>query len=176
MANDNKQLIKDASGSIPTPQFKDKTTGDFKSHTGDKAPFYQLVDDTGKVIGGSVPINTQLTGSIVTDVTLQNAVSATGNGTAHTPVNDVKLRLEINGTSTSRTINFEMASISGTYIPVTAFNITDPTKYGTSTTGGSNTTPEFWEVDVPAGFSFRARVSAITGGTVTVKGKSKVVA
>lgn len=176
MANDPNYLKKDADGKIPIPQFKRRSDSNFTDHRGEYAPFYQMVDEVGNIIGGNKAMSVQLTGSLVTDVTLQNAVTSVGNGTAHTPTNDVKLRLEINGTSTSRTINFEMAGISGTYIPATAFNITDPTKYGTSTTGGSNTTPEFWEVDVPAGFSFRTRVSAIAGGNVTVKGKSKVVA
>ncbi|MDP4549848.1 hypothetical protein Q9251_03025 [Alkalihalobacillus macyae] len=65
MANDNKELIKDFGGNIPIPQYKDKTTGEYKKHIGDKAPFYQLVDDAGQIIGGTIPINTQLTGSSV---------------------------------------------------------------------------------------------------------------
>lgn len=107
------------------------------------------------------------------DVTLQNAASAAGNGTPFSP-NDgnYTLTFEITGTSTSRTVMFELAGPSGQYIPVTAFSVTDPTKFGQQTSGGNNSAPESWQVEVPAGYSFRARVAAVSGGNVTIKGKA----
>jgi len=107
------------------------------------------------------------------DVTLQNAASAAGNGTPFAPVDgNYTLTFEITGTSTSRTIMFELAGPSGQYIPVTAFSVTDPIKFGPQTSGGSNTEPESWQVVVPAGYSFRTRIGAVSGGYVTVKGKA----
>lgn len=109
----------------------------------------------------------------VQNVTLQNGVSTPGNGTPFAPADDsYTLTFEIAGTSTSRTILFEIAGPSGTFIPHTAFNIADPTKMSTQTTGGSNTTPESWQVEVPAGYSFRSRVSGVSGGTVRVIGRA----
>lgn len=107
------------------------------------------------------------------DFTLQNAVTAAGNGTPYKPSRGTEtLTFAITGTNTSRTVIFEMADPSGVYVACTAFNIMDPTKFGTQTTGGNNTTPESWLVDVPTGYSFRARVSAVSGGNVTIKGKA----
>lgn len=107
------------------------------------------------------------------DVTLQNAASAAGNGTPFSP-NDgnYTLTFEITGTSTNRTVMFELAGPSGQYIPVTAFSVTDPTKFAQQTSSGSNTAPESWQVAVPAGYSFRARIGAVSAGNVTIKGKA----
>ncbi|MEK3784664.1 hypothetical protein [Paenibacillus sp. FSL R5-0810] len=107
------------------------------------------------------------------DVTLQNAASAAGNGTPFSP-NDgnYTLTFEITGTSTSRTVMFELAGPSGQYMPVTSFSVTDPTKFGQQTSSGSDTAPESWQVVVPAGYSFRARIGAVSGGNVTIKGKA----
>ncbi|MBD7967750.1 hypothetical protein [Paenibacillus gallinarum] len=110
----------------------------------------------------------------VSDVTLQNAITTVGNGNDFVAVDgNCTLTFEVVGTSASRTIVFELAGPSGVYMPHTAFNILEPTKFGTQTIGGSNTAPEIWKVEVPAGFSFRARVSAIAGGNVTIKGKAQ---
>lgn len=107
------------------------------------------------------------------DVTLQNAATAAGNGTPFAPTDgNYALTFEVTGTSTSRTIIFELAGPSGVYIPVTAFNVADPTKFGAQTTGGSSTAPESWQVEVPAGYSFRTRISAVADGNVTIKGKA----
>ncbi|MBB3132104.1 hypothetical protein FHS19_006831 [Paenibacillus rhizosphaerae] len=107
------------------------------------------------------------------DVTLQNATTAAGDGKPFAPTDgNYTLTYEITGTSTSRTVVFEIAGPSGVFIPTTAFNVTDPTKYGPQTTGGSNGAPESWQVEVPAGYSFRARLSSVAGGNVTIKGKA----
>ncbi|OMF54685.1 hypothetical protein BK138_16130 [Paenibacillus rhizosphaerae] len=130
----------------------------------------RIVDEQGNPVnfgggGGTTPTPK--------DVTLQNAASAAGNGTAFAPTDgNYTLTFEITGTSTSRAVNFELAGPSGTYMPTTAYNVSDPSKYGPSTTGGNNSAPESWQVEVPAGYSFRARISSVAGGTVTVKGKA----
>lgn len=107
------------------------------------------------------------------DVLLQEVAKAAGNGNSFSPADgNYTLTFEITGTSTGRTVLFELAGPSGQYMPVTAFSVTDPTKFGSQSTGGSNTAPESWQVEVPAGYSFRARIGAVTGGNVTVKGKA----
>jgi hypothetical protein len=107
------------------------------------------------------------------DVTLQDTATATGNGTPYKPSRGTEtLTFAITGTSTSRTVIFEMADPSGVYVACYAFNVMDPTKFGTQTTGGNNTAPESWLVDVPTGYSFRARISAVAGGNVMIKGKA----
>lgn len=104
---------------------------------------------------------------------LQNAATVAGNGTIFYPASsNATLTFEITGTSTSRTIVFEMAGISGVYRPVTAFNVLDPSIMATQTTGGTDAAPESWQVDVPYGWTFRARISAVSGGNVSVKGKA----
>ncbi|MFK4167727.1 hypothetical protein ACI2LM_15920 [Paenibacillus lautus] len=115
----------------------------------------------------------RVTGAAAQTVTLQDAATAAGNGTPFSPEDsNYTLTFEITGTSASRTVLFELAGPSGQYIPVTAFSVTDPTKYGPQSTGGSNTAPESWQVEVPAGYLFRARIGAVAGGNVTVKGKA----
>jgi len=106
---------------------------------------------------------------VVEAFTLQNGSSA-GVGTPFQASSARTLTFEITGTSTSRTINFELAGPSGVWQPVTAFNVNDPTKFGPSTTGGNNTAPESWTVDVPYGYKFRANLAAVAGGTVVIKG------
>ncbi|SFA91785.1 hypothetical protein SAMN05216312_102230 [Cohnella sp. OV330] len=111
----------------------------------------------------------------VIDVTLQNDVSAIGNGTPFTATaGNATLRFTIRGTSTSRTVLFELADESGVYITCTAFGVTDPTKMASQSSGGSNSAPESWTVDVPAGCSFRARSTALVGGTLAIKGKAVI--
>lgn len=107
------------------------------------------------------------------DVSLQEAAAAAGSGKPFAPVDgNYTLTFEITGTSTSRTVMFELAGPSGQYMPVTSFSVTDPTKFGQQTSSGSDTAPESWQVVVPAGYSFRARIGAVTGGNVTIKGKA----
>jgi hypothetical protein len=115
-----------------------------------------------------------VSGTFVEDVVLQNAAVATGNGTAYTATNgNMVLSFEVVGTSTSRNVEFEMTKSGGSvWQAVTCFNVLDPSVTAASTTGGSNTSPESWQVDVPCGWSFRARISAVAGGTVTVAGKA----
>lgn len=107
------------------------------------------------------------------NVILQNAATSMGNGSTFTPQDgNYTLTFEIIGTSTSRTINFEMAGPSGVYLPQVAFNVNDPSKNVPQTTGGSNSVPESWQVEVPAGYSFRAKIVAVVGGNITIKGKA----
>jgi len=121
---------------------------------------------------GNAPV--ELTGSIIEDVVLQTEAVATGNGMPYTPTNaNMTLNFEITGTSTSRTIIFEIAGASGVYQAHPGYKLGDITYTpATQTTGGSDTAPETWEVDIPVGWSFRARISSIAGGNISIAGKA----
>lgn len=99
--------------------------------------------------------------------TLQNAASATGNGSVYTNSGgSKKVTVELKGTSTSRTWVFEMAGPSGTYVAAKGFNV-NTWDTAISSNGGSNAAPESWEFTVPPGWSLRTRLSAIAGGNAT---------
>ena len=103
------------------------------------------------------------------EVTLQDAADATGNGTAIYMGNADTFKItEISGTSTSRTLVFEVCGTeSGTYSAITGIRLSDLST-GTQTTSED----EIWQFDGLAGLWFRARLSAIAGGNVTVNGKA----
>lgn len=126
-----------------------------------------IQDGAGNTIDQDNPLHTRLTTSLVQDVTLQNAATATGNGTALDVKGLKTLTVEVSGTSTSRTVIFEGASVSGTYYPITGVKLSDYTS-ATQTTG----TGEVWQFDITGLVNVRARVSAVAGGNVSVKGKA----
>ena len=109
---------------------------------------------TGKNVGG--------------EAVLQNAVTVTGNGTAiYMGGADTFKITEISGSSTSRTVIFEVSNTeTGTYSAVQGVNLADLSMASQTSNNG-----EIWQIDGLAGLWFRARVSAVAGGNVTVKGK-----
>ena len=117
-------------------------------------------------------VNATINGSLANIVTLQSNALATGNGTPYTPTSPETLTFEISGTSTSRTIVFELAGPKGVYVAHPAIKVGDTTYTAVaSTTLGSDTSPASYEVDIPANYSFRARISvAPEGGDVDVSG------
>ena len=118
-------------------------------------------------------VNATVVGSLAKVIKLQENAVATGNGTPYTPESPMTLTFVITGTSTSRTIVFEIADpISGVFQ-----NLALATKLGDisytpqlQTIGGTTILPESWEVDIPANYSFRARISAVAGGDVDISG------
>lgn len=74
---DNQYTIKDASGKIPIPQYKDKITGKMKKHEGNHAPYYQMVDDQGNQIGRLNPLYTQSAIAVQEQLTDTDAISGT---------------------------------------------------------------------------------------------------
>lgn len=110
------------------------------------------------------------------DVLFQDRTTSPQAGQSYSPTaGNATLTFAIRGSSSSRTIIFEMADFSGVFQEAICFNALDPTKSPASqTVNGSNVAPESWQVDVPAGFSFRARIGAVTGGNVTITGKAVV--
>jgi len=117
-------------------------------------------------------IETVVVGSLANVVILQTNAVLVGNGTPYTPASPETLTFEISGTSTSRTIVFELAGPKGVYVAHPAIKVGDTTYTAVaSTTLGSDTSPASYEVDIPANYSFRARISvAPEGGDVDVSG------
>jgi hypothetical protein len=109
--------------------------------------------------------------SVPQDVILHDATDEADNGIPYTPSKAVMLTFEITGTSTGRTIVFEMAGPSGVFVSQQCMRVSD-NAFAAQTTGGNDTTPESWMVMVPAGWSFRARISAISDGNISISGKA----
>jgi hypothetical protein len=151
MAYDTKKLITDAD-KRPAPQYYNKT-----------ADTYEAAE------GSDGALHTKLTGrNVQQETTLQNAVSAAANGIAIYMGGADTLKItEISGTSTSRTIVFEISNAeNGTYSPVQGVRLSDLAMATQTSSNG-----ELWQIDGLAGLWFRARVSTVVGGNVTVKGK-----
>jgi hypothetical protein len=111
----------------------------------------------------------QLTGrNVAEEETLQDAASATGNGTAiYMGGCDTFKITEISGTSTSRTVVFEVSNTeTGTYSAIQGVRLSDY-----SMASQTSNEDEIWQIDGLSGLWFRARISAVAGGNVTVKGK-----
>jgi len=109
----------------------------------------------------------EIKGARVQDVVLQADVTAVGNGTPFQVGAAKTLTLEITGTATSSTIVFEAASVSGAFYAIQGVKTSD-FSMATQTTGKN----EVWSFDVTGQVTFRARVSAVAGGNVSVKGKA----
>ncbi|MGG0308449.1 hypothetical protein ABEY43_06455 [Priestia megaterium] len=109
----------------------------------------------------------EIKGARVQDVVLQADATAVGNGTPFQVGAAKTVTVEITGTSTSRTIVFEAASVSGAFYPVQGVK-TSTYDMASQTTGKD----EVWQIDVTGQVTLRARVSAIAGGNVSVKGKA----
>ena len=101
------------------------------------------------------------------NVTLQNNATANGNGTPFTVGSYKTLTVEVTGTSASRTVVFEAQSTSGAWYPIQGVKLQD-FSMATQTTGNG----EVWQFDITGLAAFRARVSAIAGGNVSVRGKA----
>jgi len=129
---------------------------------------------TGLTVESVTATNIESTdvGKKPTAVTLQSNAIAIGNGTVFTPITPATLTFEISGTSTSRTTVFEISGPSGTFVAHPCFKQGDTTYTpATSTTGGNTTAPETWSVDIPANYTFRARISvAPIGGDIDISG------
>ena len=133
---------------------------------GQEVPLPQHENKAGVMVvtGDKNPMPTK---SSVSDVVLQDAMSTIGDGKIFI-VNDTKtLTLEVSGTSVSRTILFESAGVTGTFYPIKGIKLTD-LSMGTQTTGSG----EMWQFDVTGVVQFRAKLTAVVGGNVSVKGKA----
>lgn len=99
--------------------------------------------------------------------TMQNGATANGNGTSLTVAGFATTILNITASvamSGGTTINFEGSVDDTTWVSLMALNI------GTSTLATSTLTTGDWMVQVAGYKSVRARISAYSAGTITVKG------
>ncbi|MGG1911792.1 hypothetical protein ABFY54_06995 [Priestia megaterium] len=107
------------------------------------------------------------------DVALQNGAASPGVGTPFVPVDGKNtLSFEITGTSTSRTIVFEIAGPRDKYIPITAYSVNNPFIWAQQTKDRSNGLPESWIVQIPDSWSFRTRITSVTDGNIKASGKA----
>lgn len=109
----------------------------------------------------------EIKGARVQDVVLQDNATAVGTGAPFVVGAAKTLTLEVTGTATSSTIMFEAASVGGAFYPIQGVKTSNFDMQ--SQTTGKN---EVWSFDVTGQVTFRARVSAIAGGNVSVKGKA----
>lgn len=107
------------------------------------------------------------TAKIPTATTMQNAATANGNGTNLSAAGYGTAIVSITasvGMSGGTTINFEASTDNTTFVAVQAINV------GTNTIATTTTATGDWHVNI-AGYSFlRARISAYSAGTITIKG------
>lgn len=105
--------------------------------------------------------------TIIKKFYLQNAATSTGNGTPFNVTNQDEIIFVTSGTSTSRTLVFEISDDDGaTYVPLSCVNLSTLAIASTTTGNG-----EVWSANVRGINYFRVRISAVAGGNLTVKGK-----
>lgn len=144
----------------------------------------QLVDGTGTTVDTSTPgivkINAVSVPSVVSQdasvpsavTTLQSGATGNGNGTVFDITGYATVVLSIQGSlSGGSTVNFEVSADGGTtWTSITGLNV------GTTNTGTSTTSTGDWTFNTAGYGKMRARISAYTAGSITVKGVASVVA
>jgi hypothetical protein len=96
----------------------------------------------------------------------QNAATATGNGNLLRVNKGDIVTLEIYGTATSGTVLFEALMPSGAYYSIRGIRLSDYTIANQSIALG-----ELWELNAENFIAIRARISAISGGYISVTSK-----
>lgn len=168
MAYNTKNMLTD-SKNRPIPQYYDPIEDVFKPITDPsqvnikQIPEVEIKNESGNPI----PVSFQTPTPTV--VTLQNAATAIGNGTVFTVGNHTTLTIEISGTATSSTVIFEGSGASNNFIPIQGVNLSDLSM--DSQTTGKN---EIWSFDLTGLNSFRARISSISGGGLSIAGKASL--
>lgn len=158
MPYNNKSLVKSGDG-IVAPQVYNPNTDAYEVLQGSNGAI------NVNMLNGNVTLGDQQ--AKTTTATLQNNVTTTGTGTPFTVGAYKTLTIEITGTSTSQNINFEASSISGTYYPIQGVRLSDYSM-ATSTTGIN----EVWTFDITGLQNFRANLTSVSGGNVTIQGKA----
>ncbi|KMY52254.1 hypothetical protein AC625_06690 [Peribacillus loiseleuriae] len=101
----------------------------------------------------------------ILDFTFHNAAITVANGNEFEVLAFKDITIDIYGTSTNRTILFEAAGPSGVFKPIQGVK-NDDFAMGTQTSGSN----ESWSFSITGQKKFRVRISAISGGNVTIKG------
>lgn len=108
-------------------------------------------------------------GTVPSATTMQSAATANGNGTSLTVNGYATAAVNITASvamSGGTTINFEASVDDTTWVSILGQNV------GTNTTAVSTTATGDWVFNVAGYKSLRARISAYSAGTITVKGYS----
>ena len=107
--------------------------------------------------------------SIVQNITFHDAASVADNGLNFQVENYKTITIEIYGSvgNNARTVTFYVKGKSGVLRAISGVRLSD-LSVAASTTG----TGEIWQFDVTGVEHFIVDLTAITGGTVTVKGKA----
>lgn len=100
------------------------------------------------------------------NVTFQNGVTATGDGSIITVGGNKTLKVSIYGTATARTVNFYAINANSEKIALLGNNISTG-NVASNTTGTSS---ETWKFDVTALNQIYVNISAISGGNLTITG------
>lgn len=99
--------------------------------------------------------------------TFHNSVTTTGSGKELNVTNITNVNFEISGTATSSTCIFEGKSVDdGSFYPIQCVNLTTLSLANQTTSKG-----ELWQIDCTGLVSFRVRISVISGGNLTIKGR-----
>jgi len=104
------------------------------------------------------------------NVIFQNAITAPANGLEYVLDNledNTEITVSITGTATARTVVFEAQGLVGGYVPINGFN-ENSAVLATQSTG---TTDELWTLSIGGMSKFRCKVTAVSGGNLTVAGK-----
>lgn len=103
----------------------------------------------------------------VVNYTFHNNVTNIGAGEVLNVINISIINFEISGTATSSTCIFEGKSIDdGAFYPIQCVNLSTLTLANQTTSKG-----ELWQFDCTGFIAFRVRISAISGGNLTIKGR-----
>lgn len=116
-------------------------------------------------------VNASITGSLTNQITLQSNASAIGAGTPYTLQGEDSIAIEITGTATSSTIQFQIVPPSGTPRLIQGYRISDGNMTTQTTTLG-----EIWLFDglkAMKGWQFQANLTAVSGGNnINVAGQA----
>lgn len=113
-------------------------------------------------------MNNVYTKSYHKDFVFQNAATSTGEGNFVDVEGYESLSVGITGTSTSRTIEFKHKDMDGNLRSVTGVNFN-----GLTTSTATSGTDEDWQFNVSGLYKFGFPITAVGGGTVTIKGRLK---
>ena len=134
---------------------------------GSTVNFADIIDESGRLKTTGTGEGGGSGGGGFTAVTLQDAATAVSNGTNFAVSTNKTITVEITGTSTSRTVIFEGSSVGGSFFRIQGARLSDLV-IDSQTTGSG----EVWQFEVTGLVNFRARISAIAGGNVSVKGRA----
>ncbi|ADU30371.1 hypothetical protein [Evansella cellulosilytica] len=173
MAFQDKEILRDKNGK-PIPQVWNEDIQDYepydpKNHV-TKVKDEKLNDLETKldalITRQDGEYKTKLTGSNIENVTFHNAATTPAKGNEFDVGGFKTLTISIRGTSTSRTLQFKTVEYDGFERTIAGLRMSD-FKIDTQTTGNS----EIWQFDVTGLNKVIVDLTAVSGGSVFVKGR-----